>query len=113
MKVVVDATPLLRKPDGVGRYSSSMLRELVKLDAQNSYSAIGFVNDRFSHHSIPSDVLKYEYLPFPRQAYSQWFKRINQLPVNRWLNKQPDVVLYPNFVAFPRIKDAKSILVIH
>lgn len=113
MQVAIDATPLLRKPDGVGRYSSSLISELIRLDSESNYRAIGFANDRLKPHSIDKSELKYEYLHIPRQAYSQWFKRIAPVSVNRWLKKQPDVVLYPNFVAFPKIKHAKSILVIH
>lgn len=113
MKVAVDATPLMRKPDGVGRYSSSLVSELVRQDSDNTYRAIGFLNDRTKHHAIPKNELKYEYIPLPRQVYSQWFKRVGPVSVNRWLSSRPDVVLYPNFVAFPKVKGAKSILIIH
>ena len=113
MNIYVDATPILRKPDGVGRYSVSILRELIKLDKTNSYRALAFADDRARTHTMSRTEIKYEYLPWPRQVYNQWFKRIGQVSVNRWLKRQPHVVLYPNFVNFPRIKNTKTVLVIH
>lgn len=113
MNIYIDATSLLRKPDGVGRYASSVTRALLEIDKDNSYRALAFADDRPKHKAIPSSELKYEYLPIPRQVYNQWFKRVGQVSVNRWLKKQPDMVIYPNFVNFPKIKGAKSILVVH
>lgn len=113
MNIYIDATPLLRKPDGVGRYAASVVRELIKLDKDNHYRALGFVDDVRRPHAIDKEALKYEYLPLPRQVYNQWFKRLGAVSVNRWLKRRPDVVIYPNFAAFPKIKQAKSIVVIH
>lgn len=113
MNIYIDATTILRKPDGVGRYAASILGNLLELDKDNHYRALAFADDRPRYKAISSDRLKYEYLPIPRQVYNQWYKRVGQVSVNRWLKKSPDVVLYPNFVNFPRIKQTKSIVVVH
>lgn len=113
MNIYIDATPLLRKPDGVGRYTSSLVSALLQIDTSNHYRALGFADDRRRHHAIEDKKLAYEYLPLPRQIYNQWFKRVGPVSVNRWLKRRADAVIYPNFVNFPKIKDAKSIVVIH
>ena len=113
MNIYIDATSLLRKPDGVGRYGSSVVSQLLARDHDNHYRALAFADDRPKFKAIPPAELKYEYLPLPRQIYNQWFKRIGQVSINRWLKKRPDVVIYPNFVNFPKIKNTKSIVVIH
>lgn len=113
MNIYIDATALLRKPDGVGRYASSIVSALVEMDKDNNYRALGFADDRRRFHAINKDRLTYEYLPLLRRVYQQWFKRVGPVSVNRWLKRRPDVVFYPNFVNFPKIKDAKSIVVIH
>lgn len=113
MNIYIDATPLMREPDGVGRYSASIISALLELDPNNHYRALGFADDRRRVHAIDREKLTYEYLPWPRRVYEQWFKRVGPVSVNRWLKRRPDVVLYPNFVNFPKIKDAKSIVVIH
>jgi len=113
MNIYIDATSLLKKPDGVGRYASSVVGSLIDIDKANHYRALAFAGDRTRHRAIPADKLKYEFLPLPRQIYNQWFKRIGQVSINRWLKKSPDLVIYPNFVNFPKIKHTKSIVVVH
>ncbi len=112
MRVVVDGSPLFRKLDGVGRYTSSLIKELVHLDADNQYKVIRFWGDKLHGHAPKNRRADYVTIPMPRKVYALIFKRFG-LSVNRWLPKKVDVVFYPNFIKFPRIKDVKSIVVIH
>jgi glycosyltransferase involved in cell wall biosynthesis len=113
MNIYIDAQGLLRKPDGVGRYTGSVVRELISIDKDNAYRALAFADQRYRPRLVPAAELKYEFLPFPYQLYNQTYKRIKPWPVNRFLQRKPNLVIYPNFINFPRIKDALSIIVIH
>lgn len=112
MRIYVDGTALFRSRDGVGQYTHELLKHLLKLDKSNKYVILGFKGDAAKPRLLKGKNVSYEFLPLSRKAYSLSYKILPQ-PVNRWLKHTPDLVIYPNFVAFPLVNDAPSLVIIH
>lgn len=100
MNVYIDGSSILRKPDGIGRYSKEIYAKL-KDTTILTYSDV----DDFGY--------KVERLPIPRKLYYLIYKKIWRMPVDKFLKSKPDIMIYPNFVMLPLVKSAKSVVVIH
>lgn len=114
MTIGWDGTPLLRAEDGVGRFASSLLRALVVQEPALRHTVVGFADDRDKPHLVEAGgPVTYTYLPVRRRPAQLAYKLLGVPSVNRWVKELPDVMVYPNFVSFPRLPGVPSVLVVH
>lgn len=110
---MIDAAPLCRKIDGVGRYTRELVNQLAKTYPEHKIILIGFIGD----HLEASDLLKhpnisFKKVPLVRKIYSGLYSRIVRIPID-WLLPKFDVFIGTNFIKFPYVKKTPSIIVIH
>ncbi len=113
MLVYIDGTALFRNKDGVGEYAKQLISHMVEDNKKDRFVVIGFVDDAKKPRLLERDDLEYKFIALNRRLYTTLFKYIKPMAINSYLDEQPDVVLYPNFVTFPLIKDVPSFTIIH
>jgi len=107
--IVIDGTGLLDSAGDVSRYTSDLVSEIIAREEPYKLIIVMFEDDKGRHTPIASDKVRYVYLPQNRQTYEKLarglriFKKIDKFIEE----KQIDLVLYFNSVAWPRVKKAR------
>jgi len=111
--ILIDATPLCRKTDGVGRYTQDLVIHLAKKYPEREIILLGFIGDKLMSDKILtiSNVRFYK-LPIIRKAYSFLYSRLVRIPVDILLPRF-DVYIGTNFIRFPYITSHPSLIAIH
>ena len=111
MNIYIDGRALFKNPGGVNVTVVKLIEGLAKQGLSHKIYVVGFKNQKADH--TPLKRVEYVWLPFHQKIYSAVFKFIKPISVNRWLPSKPDVVFYPNFIAFPWIKSAPKLALVH
>lgn len=110
----IDGGPYFRNIDGIGRYAFEVLNELARKNKKTIFIIVAFTDDRSITHHIPiAKNILVEYLPIPRRLYQYVFKYLYPMPVNLFLRKHIDAMVYFNFVNSPHLNGVSSLTVVH
>lgn len=109
-----DATPLLRKTDGIARYTHNLIDAYAQAFADNKIYLIGFSDDDTSDIAVLKRHANIEFIkiPIPRRFYSIFYSRIARLDLRRFTPRL-DIFIGTNFVAFPHISGVQKLSIIH
>ncbi|HEX7260107.1 MAG TPA: glycosyltransferase family 1 protein [Candidatus Saccharimonadia bacterium] len=117
MKIFVEGTPLFLQRTGVGQYTKNLMDVLLKLDERNHYTIFGFlfIGKRFTNKPIPEGPkLSYKLVRYlPSKIFNAVVRRLFLPPLDLLALSKPDIFFFPNFVRYPLIFGAKSIVVIY
>ena len=113
LNIYIDGTPLSRKIDGIGSYSINLLSSLASIYKKHSFTIILFRGDLVPEIADKFSNISTDTIPYKRKAYSATFKLLKPLPINKHLTKNPDYVIYPNFVCYPYISGARKLTIVH
>jgi alpha-1,3-rhamnosyl/mannosyltransferase len=109
-----DATPLLRKTDGIGRYTQSLINAYAEAFPANKIYLIGFLDDNISTIALLKRHLNIEFVkvPIPRRPYSILYSRVIRFDLRRFV-PHLDIFVGTNFVAFPYISQTPKLSIVH
>ena len=118
MKIFIEGNALFStRPSGVGQYTKRLLEAMADIAPQNQYTVFGF--HFFAKATKPLKIVQrpsvgYRFVRWmPGRAYSVLFKKGIKLPIDVLLGQNPDIVFYPNFIRWPLLGSAKSVVVVH
>lgn len=101
--ILVDATPVSRRTDGIGRWSANVLRESALARPDWRFVVVGFSDDRSRPYLLPDlPNLERLLLPVPRRAYQAVYSLVGRVPVDRWVPRA-DALVSTNYTAFPAV----------
>lgn len=114
LTIAVDGTPLLRRVDGVGRYTQQLLLALLE-NSNANLTILAFADEKQKQTPLaPSSRVCYYYFPIPRKPYQASFSRLAALPIDSLAGICDfDVLFSPNFTLFPYIKKKPSAILVH
>lgn len=110
-RVLVDATPLLGRRAGIGRYTAQLLAELVRrpdLDIRATAFSLG--GSRALRHEVPPGV-RSRVSPIPARVLLPAWKHFGH-PAVEWLAGEADVFHATNFV-LPPVRRAARVVTVH
>lgn len=111
--ILVDATPLCRKIDGVGRYTRELIDQFADSFPNYTIILIGFLDDSLEAPDLLDHPnIRFVKLPFIRKIYSFLYSRFVRIPVN-WLVPHSDLFISTNFTRFPYITNRPSLIAVH
>lgn len=111
--ILVDATPLCRKIDGVGRYTKELVHQFADSFPNYTIILIGFLDDSLEAPDLLDHPnIQFTRLPFIRKVYSFLYSRFARIPVNR-LVPRSDIFISTNFTLFPYITNRPSLIAVH
>lgn len=111
--IAFDGTPLFRKPDGVGRYTTQLIAQFATDNPDWHIVIIGFIDDKRCSHALPQqENISYHYLPLPRKIYQGVYSRLFKLPLD-FLVPQYDCYVATNFTLFPYLTKRPALITIH
>lgn len=113
LAILIDATPLCRKTDGVGRYTQDLVIHLATKYPEREIILLGFLGDKISSDKILrfSNVRFYK-LPIIRKVYSFLYSRFIRIPVDVLLPRF-DIYIGTNFTRFPYVNTRPALVAIH
>lgn len=110
-RVLVDATPLLGRRAGIGRYTAQLLTELVRRsDLDIRATAFSFGGSRHLKHQVPAGV-RCRVSPIPARILLPAWEHLEH-PTVEWLAGGADVFHATNFV-LPPVRRAARVVTVH
>ncbi|MFA7693132.1 MAG: glycosyltransferase family 1 protein [Candidatus Hydrogenedentales bacterium] len=108
MKIGIDLTPFTKIPTGVGQYTRHLLRELVELKGEDTFSGLAASLRSLDKKAIP---IHYSHIPIPSRLMYRIWARLKR-PYGDTLLRGIDVFHGVNYV-LPPLKRARGVLSIH
>lgn len=111
--IYIDGSPYVNNfQGGIGHYTEALINQL-SLVSNYEVRIVLFRGQKPPMNSIPKNVC-IEYLPFNRRFYMIGWRFLHySINTVRFLEKKPDVVIYPNFATIPKITAPSIITIIH
>ena len=117
MKIYVEGSSVFKDRSGVGQYTKRLIEAAARLDPGSRFTFFGF---KFWSRPLPAQDIKapnisYRFVRWmPGRVYNMLFRLGVALPVDLFLLRRPDVILYPNFLRWPVLnRKTKTAVVIH
>lgn len=111
--ILVNATPLCRKIDGVGRYTRDFVKYLAKEHPEHTIILLGFLGDTLKALDLLTfSNVTFKRLPFIRKVYSFLYSRFIRIPVDPFI-PHSDVFISTDFVRFPYVTKTPSVIAVH
>jgi glycosyltransferase involved in cell wall biosynthesis len=109
MKIFIEGSSVYQKRTGVGQYTKRIFENLIFIDKKNKYTLFAFLFAKKEPRApIESPNLSYKYIKFmPGKIYNKLLKNNIKLNIDILLNRKPDLIIFPNFVAWPTSKKTR------
>lgn len=117
MKILVEATPMLRDRSGIGQYVYRLFDSLLDIDDRNKYVGYGFLffGKRFiDPYNGRHDNLRYRLVRyFPSKVYNVLARKAFVPPIDLLIMTKTDITIFTNFVRTSLPLGSKSITFVY
>jgi glycosyltransferase involved in cell wall biosynthesis len=118
MRIFVEGSSILKNRSGVGQFAKRLIEAYVKKYPEDSFTIFGFkffTQGAYGRPIPQSDNLNYQVVRWmPGRVYNMLFRLGIALPIDIFLGRRPDVIIYPNFLRWPVLnRKTKTIVIIH
>jgi glycosyltransferase involved in cell wall biosynthesis len=118
MRIFVEGSSILKNRSGVGQFAKRLVEAYVKKYPQDSVTIFGFKFFTQGDYGRPipqGGNVSYRVIRWmPGRVYNMLFRLGMALPIDIFLARRPDVILYPNFLRWPVLnRKTKTIVIIH
>ena len=117
MKIFIESVSIFKDRSGVGQYTKRLVDAAAKLSPADEFTLFSF---RFFTKPLPKSELKganitYRFIRYmPGRVYNMLFRLGLRLPIDIFLRRRPDVIIYPNFTRWPVMNPKiKTVAIIH